>query len=538
MLWLVAGAGAAILAYWRYKQLDPVVPAGPAGNGGDFWTYLHGARQISAGRGLYSGAEIAQGSGYGYVYSPLLAVALIPFAAAATVRVWHAYTAVAIACLVLFAALVTATCAPYLRSWRQPVMFGFTAFTVLLFLPTEVELLNGQSDAFVLVFLAAAVLASESGRPAAAGLLTGVGGLIKTWPAAIALAFFQRGYRGRLRALGALVATLLLAPVLALATGGTAGLIGFFTVTIQARSQQLLSYSVWGVPKNLFSRSGLARPVVVSASLQAVVTTALVALVVGLLVLSLRRSDGSALGFWNVTGCVVLLLPVSHSAYAVYLLPLFWIWASRWLAAPRSGLVAVVTALLALWWLALFHKQWDSSLPAAFPARRGPVLRGPGGRRRVGGRRPSRAGQGRTRARDHDARTGVQIVGVGASCSAPCRQAARRRAQRFPGRPPHRRAPGLLTDFSSRVVRSSISRAISPRTNVGKPQGASRRPRSRRHGVIPDGSKVYFGNTRWVMPGRGRLGGPGFPPGSTGPGRRTSRPRSPGSRRSNQSPGG
>ena len=163
LLWLVAGAGAAILAYWRYKQLDPVVPAGPAGNGGDFWTYLHGARQISAGRGLYSGAEIAQG--YGYVYSPLLAVALIPFAAAATVRVWHAYTAVAIACLVLFAALVTATCAPYLRSWRQPVMFGFTAFTVLLFLPTEVELLNGQSDAFVLVFLAAAVLASESGRP-------------------------------------------------------------------------------------------------------------------------------------------------------------------------------------------------------------------------------------------------------------------------------------------------------------------------------------------------------------------------------------
>ena len=160
------------------------------------------------------------------------------------------------------------------------------------------------------------------------------------------------------------MATLLLAPVLALATGGTAGLIGFFTVTIQARSQQLLSYSVWGVPKNLFSRSGLARPVVVSASLQAVVTTALVALVVGLLVLSLRRSDGSALGFWNVTGCVVLLLPVSHSAYAVYLLPLFWIWASRWLAAPRSGLVAVVTALLALWWLALFHKQWDSSLPA------------------------------------------------------------------------------------------------------------------------------------------------------------------------------
>jgi hypothetical protein len=225
------------------------------------------------------------------VYSPLLAVALIPFSAAATVHVWHVYTALAIAFLVLFAVLVTMTRAPYLQSWRQPVFFGFASFTVLVFMPTEVELSNGQADAFVLVFLAAAVLAAASGWPAASGVLTGVGGLIKTWPVIIALAFFRRGYRGRLQALAGLVATLMVGPVLALATGGISGLIDFFKVTVDARSQQLVSYSVWGMPKILFSRSGLARPLLVSFPLQAAVTFTLAALVVGLLVLGLRRAS-------------------------------------------------------------------------------------------------------------------------------------------------------------------------------------------------------------------------------------------------------
>ena len=359
LLWLLAISATGALAYWRYSLLENVVPAGPSGNGGDFWTYLQGARQLSAGRGLYSFSDISKG--FGYVYSPLLAVVLIPFSAAATVHVWHVYTALAIAFLVLFAVLVTMTRAPYLPSWRQPVFFGFASFTVLVFMPTEAELSNGQADAFVLVFLAAAVLAAASGWPAAAGMLTGVGGLIKTWPTIIALAFFRRGYRGRLRALAGLVATLTVGPVLALATGGIPGLMDFFRVTVDARSQQLVSYSVWGVPKILFSRSGLARPLFVSSPVQAAVTFTLAALVLGLLVLGLRWGENSALGFWHVAGCVVLILPVSHSAYTLYLLPLFWIWGSRWLAVPRfSGLVAMVAALLALWWLALFHTQWDS----------------------------------------------------------------------------------------------------------------------------------------------------------------------------------
>ena len=231
---------------------------------------------------------------------------------------WHVYTALAIAFLVLFAVLVTMTTAPYLPSWRQPVFFGFASFTVLVFMPAEAELSNGQADAFVLVFLAAAVLAAASGRPAASGVLTGVGGLIKTWPTVIALAFFQRGYRGRLRALAGLAATLMVGPVLALATGGIPGLIDFFRVTMDARSQQLVSYSVWGVPKILFSRSGLARPLLASYPLQAAVTVTLAALVVGLLVLGLRRGESSALGFWHVAGCVVLILPrVAQRLYAV-----------------------------------------------------------------------------------------------------------------------------------------------------------------------------------------------------------------------------
>jgi hypothetical protein len=354
-LWLTAIGGALYLAYRHYHGLVAITPSNLGKTGGDFWGYLHSAREVAAGRSPYSSAGYFGGF---YVYTPLVALILAPFAHAATLHVWQSWTALSIAALVLFGGLVSLTEAPRLRSWRLPLLFGITAVTVLHFGQTGVELYYGNTDAFVLTILATAVLASEAGWAATSGVLIGLTGLIKTWPAAAGLAIFRRGYTGRYRALVGLVVTLLLGPILAAAVGGTSGIVDFIKATYTAHTQPLLSYSVWSTPFQLFAKSGIARPMLVSAPLRDVATVVLAAWVICLLVLILVWSDSSVLAFWNVVACVVLLLPVSHSNYTLFLLPILWVWIARWLEVPRiGGLVFAITALLVLWWL-VSSKNW------------------------------------------------------------------------------------------------------------------------------------------------------------------------------------
>lgn len=364
VLWLFVFAGTVAVAYRRYLMFKGVVPTSPSGQGGDFWGYLHAARQISAGHNPYNFAQIRQG--YGYVYSPLVALVLVPFHFAATENVWHVWIVLSIAALVFAGGLVTMTETSQLRAWRRPVFFGITSITALEFVPTLSNLSNGQTDTFVLALLAAAVLLSKRGWKGTSGVFIGLGAVIKTWPAGAALILLRRGYVGRRRTFLGLVATLLLAPLLALVVGGASGLSDFIKVTIDARSQQLLSYSVWGAPKLLFSKSGLAHPWFVSRPLRDAATFVLVVWVIGLVVLVLRQEESSVLSFWNVFACVVLFLPVSHPDYTLYLLPILWIWIARWLYAPRlRGLTFAMCCLMALWWLVLFHSYWSGGTSAS-----------------------------------------------------------------------------------------------------------------------------------------------------------------------------
>lgn len=363
LLWVFAFIGTAYLAYRRYELFKGVAPTSPLGEGGDFWGFLHAARQIAADHSPYNFTQVQ--SGYGYVYSPLVALLLLPFCHLATVHVWHLWTAFSIVALALFAGIVTRTEAPSLGALQRPLLFGFAVLTTFQFLPTTGDLSNGQTDAFVLVLLAAAVLASVRGWAAGSGALIGLGAVIKTWPGGVALVLLRRGYVGRRRAFIGFLITIMLAPLLALAVGGASGFVDFLKITFDARSQHLVSDSVWGAPSLLFSSSGLAHPVLVSAPLRDFATLVLGAWVIGLLVFALRRSDSSVLYFWNVVACVVLILPVSHSDYSLYLLPILWIWVSRWLAKPHlRGPIFWVTCLVLLWWLVMFHSSWDGG-PAA-----------------------------------------------------------------------------------------------------------------------------------------------------------------------------
>jgi hypothetical protein len=345
---VLAAAVAVVLVHQRYQG------AISGSIGADFLIYLHAAHLMATGHSPYQ-------SNRAFVYPPTLALLLAPFIHQAPMRVFRAWTLLEVAALIVGVGAFVAIQAPRLRPWLRPILFIICVVTVFHFWPLTVGLFLGQADAFVFAALMLSAWATTRGWPATRGVTIGLAGLLKTWPAAVILSLGQRGTERRLRAVSAFVVTMLLAPILALAFGGGSGLLDFVKSVVSARSQHLVSDSVWGAPSLLFSKSGLARPVLVSAPLQVVGSAVLLIWVVGLLVLALRTPGDKVMCMWNVTFCIVLLLPVSHLAYTLYCLPVLWVWVSYVL--EDQGLTwqqCIVPVILVLWWI-VQTKAWPDS---------------------------------------------------------------------------------------------------------------------------------------------------------------------------------
>ena len=347
-LWGLALLVTAVLIHQRYRG------AVSGSIGADFLIYLHAAHLVAAGHSPYQ----ANGA---FVYPPTLALLLAPFIHAAPIHVFQAWTVLELAALLVGVAAFVAIEAPKLRAWQQPILFIICAVTVFHFWPLTIGLFLGQADAFVFAALMLSAWVASRDWPATRGVLIGIAGLLKTWPAAVVASLCQKGTERRLRAVTAFVVAILIAPVLAVAFGGGSGFVDFVKSVVSARSQHLVSDSVWGAPSLLFSNSGLAHPVVVSVPLQVLSTAALLIWVTSLLLLALRTSGDKVMCTWNVTFCIVLLLPVSHLAYTLYCLPVLWLWASRILESKRlTWQQFLAPGVLILWWV-IQTKAWPDS---------------------------------------------------------------------------------------------------------------------------------------------------------------------------------
>lgn len=337
-LWAAALAVAAVLAYQRYRNAT-VSPA-------DFGIFFRAGRALAGGHSPYSVS--------GYVYPPLVALVLAPFSHLPELSVFRVWLILSMVCLALTAACVVWMEAPRLSRWQRPVLFGFCSVTAFHFWPLVIELPDGQSDALTLAVLAASYVTLIRGKAVASGVMVGIAGLLKGWPALVALVFFQRGRPRRRQSLLAWAAVLVVAPIAALLVGGVSGPADMVSAIVDARSQpRLASYSVWGIPRLSFSHTLVGQPLIVSPFLVDAATVVLLAWVVALVVLTLARSHPDpSIPFWNVVFCVILLLPVSHLTYTMYALPVLWLWSAR--AARSSRVVSadsVVFVALFVWWL-------------------------------------------------------------------------------------------------------------------------------------------------------------------------------------------
>ncbi len=366
-LWVGGAVVVALLLVQRYRGAIGAAPL-QGGSNVDFRSFLEGARNVAAGGSPYDGSDA-------YTYFAPLSLLLAPFAHADAVGVLKGWTVLGLGAFTTALALTVWALRDRLGApWQAPVVFTAGAVIGLHSWPLVYELFLGNDDLLVLLGVVVAALVWRTGRPVWFGVAVGAICLIKVWPALLIVAVLQAGTgaRKRLLAVTALAGVVLVGFISNLVPAGGREFTAFYRAVGQAKALPLVSDSVSGIPTLLFSRTGLAQPVVVSGGLRFLFTGLLGVWVIGLLVVVLRRPGERLLCVFNTALFTVLIIPVSHMCYSVLALPVVWFWLANFRVflerrRRRGGYlvlkVAVVGAVAA--WALLQSKGWPGDGSAA-----------------------------------------------------------------------------------------------------------------------------------------------------------------------------
>jgi hypothetical protein len=354
VLWIVAAGFAAGAIWVRYVPAHRMSPAD------DFLSFLQAARNVASDISPYTNNPK-------YVYPPFLGFLGAPFSHISTIDIWKAWIGIILVAPLVGVVAFIAIQAKRIGPAAKPIIFILCSFTLYVhYWPMYRELIFGQSDTITFPLIVLAALAASRDRPLWNGLWLGLAGLMKLWPAAIGLSLLQVGKRRRWPAIGWFVGSMALAPILAVAVGGASGLGAFYTHLVDADKQHLVNDSVWGAPELLFSKTGLARPILVSHGLREFVALVLALWVIGLLVIAIRTVGDPVVCTFNVTFCVILLLPIAHRQYAIYALPLVWLWVLRlWQVPAIKRRDLAVAGVMVGWWVLAQEISWPYNGSAA-----------------------------------------------------------------------------------------------------------------------------------------------------------------------------
>ncbi|MBL8132861.1 MAG: DUF2029 domain-containing protein [Anaerolineae bacterium] len=145
----------------------------------DFEVYFQAARQFAAGISPYQGT-----TGLFYLYPPLLAQILAPFAALDPIAAWQAWFAVNAAALIVTLALFS--------RWGPASNQALLWLSPLLFEPILDSLYIGQITILLLLLLTAAYVARSHDQRLLTGALLASAAWLKVWPAFMLLYFLWR----------------------------------------------------------------------------------------------------------------------------------------------------------------------------------------------------------------------------------------------------------------------------------------------------------------------------------------------------------
>jgi hypothetical protein len=333
--------------------------------GFDYRIFYQAATQVWFGHNPYSVR--------GYTYTPLLSAVMAPFfhtrVYGIEFRHWQTWTTVELIGLAIAIAVFVASEAYGRAAWQVPVIFIFVTLTSLHFWPITRILILGQVDIFVLILLLCSAWAQSRRKPGTRAVFLGLAVVLKVWPVVDGVVMLQRGLANRARAMIAFAITVCAAPILILGFGGSSGLHTFVSSTSAQRSYDLVSHSLWGTASLLFSRTGLAQPLYVSNGLRIGLICVLLPWVVGLILLTLWTPGDTTMCLWNIAGCMVLVIPMVHLAYSIFLLPLLWVWGGRLLQRDeRSAVSVTVFGVMVGWWLIQSQAWPDDGWSARNPA--------------------------------------------------------------------------------------------------------------------------------------------------------------------------
>ena len=349
LMWALVLALVPILLQHRYAGIPHRSTVG-----WDYNIFIHAAGRILHGQSPYTVP--------GYTYTPLLAILMAPLAHLSIIHAWKAWIFIELAAVVVGVGVFVVTEARGRPAWQAPLLYAFGFVTAMNFWPLERLMRLGQVDFFVVVLILISVWGQSRGKPAVRGIFLGLAALLKVWPIFNAVVLLQRGLVDRTRAIVAVVCTLLTAPIILFAFGGMSAARAFVSNTSSQRSYHLVSHSLWGTASLLFSKTGLARPLYVSNGVRIGLICILLPWVIGLMLLALRTPGDATLCTWNIAGCLVLVIPVSHLAYSVFLLPILWVWGARLLNREYASWEAhAVFVVLVVWWLLQTH-SWPDDL--------------------------------------------------------------------------------------------------------------------------------------------------------------------------------
>jgi hypothetical protein len=235
------------------------------------------------------------------------------------------------------------------RSVRPIAIIGCTG-SALHFWPFTMELFLGQADAFVMLAMVVALVWPS--RSVLSGATVGVAAALKTWPGVAAAWFlFPRFDR---RAAAAFSAVVVLVAATATAKGW---LWDWASESIERSSQAHVSHSVLGAGRLNFSSNVHAQPIIESWAIRVVFT-----LGVGVTIAMAgwrALATGSALGKATALWAALLLLPVSHLAYRVFVLPVVWLWAGQ-ATTTRQRNDVVGAMIMVAWWL-IIGRSWPDN---------------------------------------------------------------------------------------------------------------------------------------------------------------------------------